>query len=145
MKLISNDNWWRYMSQCNRAFVLFQSDFSLLLPASVSVQKWSFIKGHVSCVKIMHTLRNKATSNILRGHLHSLIICIFGPIYLVDQIGIWPNFWEKSWFLGFVTSRTGYRGKRLPLRYYKPSRWLKMLWGMVQILHEKLWGVQNYF
>ena len=27
----------------------------------------------------------------------------------------------------------------------KPKRWLKTLWGMVQILHEKLRGVQNYF
>ena len=72
--------------------------------------------------------------------------------------GIWPNFWDstqflgfdpilggKSQFFGFATSWTRYRGKRLPLRYYIPSRWLKMLWGLVQILHEKLWGVQNCF
>ena len=61
------------------------------------------------------------------------------------KIGIWPNFGDLTQFLGFATSRTRYRGKRSPLRYYKPSRWLKTLWGMVQMLHTKLWGVQNYF
>ena len=64
----------------------------------------------------------------------------FDPMF-----GIGPNFWEKSQFLGFATSWTRYRGKRLPLKYYKRSRWLKTLWGMVQILHETLLGVQNYF
>ena len=41
-----------------------------------------------------------------------------GSIYLVDQkfgfapkFGIWPNFWEKSQFLGFATSQARYRGK----------------------------------
>ena len=60
----------------------------------------------------------------------------FDPIF-----GKNPNFWD----LQFLGQGIDYRGKRLPLRYYKQSRWLKTLWGMVQILGEKLWGVRNYF
>ena len=122
------------------------SDFSVLL----YLTRWTicFLWVFVSfteqwyLIAISTTFQSKQT-------LGTLLLFMGPSIYLVDQklgfdpvFGIWPNFWEKSQFLGFATSQTRYRGKRLPLRYYKPSRWLKTLWGMV---HEKLWGVHNYF
>ena len=74
-----------------------------------------------------------------------------GPIYLVDQkLGFDPKFGfdpifgknPNLWDLQPLGQGIGERG--CPPKYYKPSRWLKTLWGTVKILHEKLWGVQNY-
>ena len=99
-------------------------------------------------------------------HANLLRRSVYGPIYLLGQklgfdpkfgwdlsqflgfvpiFGIWPNFWGKIPIFGTYNLLDKALGKRLLLRYYKQSRWQKMLWGMVQILHEKLCGVQNYF